>query len=71
VDAENDLENYAYNMRNTIKDEKVNATLHAAGEKKIEDAIEQTIHWLDSNQLAEAEVQDIISSDISATQCIM
>ncbi|PPS01909.1 hypothetical protein GOBAR_AA18764 [Gossypium barbadense] len=55
VEAKNALENYAYNMRNTVKDEKISAKLPAADKKKIEDAIEQAIQWLDSNQLAEAD----------------
>ncbi|KDP44975.1 hypothetical protein JCGZ_01475 [Jatropha curcas] len=55
VEAKNALENYAYNMRNTIKDEKISSKLAAADKKKIEDAIDQAIQWLDSNQLAEAD----------------
>ncbi|GFZ18002.1 heat shock protein 70 (Hsp 70) family protein [Actinidia rufa] len=37
VEAKNALENYAYNMRNTIKDEKISAKLPPADKKKIED----------------------------------
>nr|XP_023905510.1 heat shock cognate 70 kDa protein 2-like [Quercus suber]POF19612.1 putative mediator of rna polymerase ii transcription subunit 37e [Quercus suber] len=55
VETKNALENYAYNMRNTVKDEKIGAKLPPAGKKKIEDAIEQAIQWLDSNQLGEAD----------------
>ncbi|KAL7173443.1 hypothetical protein ACSBR2_032829 [Camellia fascicularis] len=55
VEAKNALENYAYNMRNTIKDEKISTMLPPADKKKIEDAIDQPIHWLDANQLAEAD----------------
>ncbi|KRY03563.1 Heat shock cognate 70 kDa protein 1, partial [Trichinella patagoniensis] len=55
VEAKNALENYAYNMRNTVKDEKIGAKLPPPDKKKIEDAIEQAIQWLDSNQLAEAD----------------
>ncbi|KAJ0084029.1 hypothetical protein Patl1_30890 [Pistacia atlantica] len=55
VEAKNALENYAYNMRNTIKDEKISAKLPAADKKKIEDSIDEAIHWLDGNQLAEAD----------------
>ncbi|RVW57070.1 Heat shock cognate 70 kDa protein [Vitis vinifera] len=55
VEAKNALENYAYNMRNTIKDEKIGAKLPPEDKKKIEDAIEQAIQWLDANQLAEAD----------------
>ncbi|CAN1135258.1 Heat shock 70 kDa protein 1 [Linum perenne] len=55
VEAKNALENYSYNMRNTIKDEKIGEKLPAADKKKIEDAIEAAIQWLDANQLAEAD----------------
>ncbi|KAL7229696.1 hypothetical protein ACSBR2_008242 [Camellia fascicularis] len=55
VEAKNALENYAYNMRNTIKDEKISTKLPPVDKKKIEDAIDQAIHWLDANQLAEAD----------------
>uniref|UniRef100_A0A6N2NJ17 Uncharacterized protein n=1 Tax=Salix viminalis TaxID=40686 RepID=A0A6N2NJ17_SALVM len=55
VESKNSLENYAYNMRNTIKDEKISSKLAADDKKKIEDAIDNAIQWLDSNQLAEAD----------------
>ncbi|KAJ8543787.1 hypothetical protein K7X08_025405 [Anisodus acutangulus] len=55
VEAKNALENYAYNMRNTIKDDKISSQLPAADKKKIEDEIDEAIKWLDSNQLAEAD----------------
>uniref|UniRef100_A0A453M9Q9 Heat shock protein 70 n=1 Tax=Aegilops tauschii subsp. strangulata TaxID=200361 RepID=A0A453M9Q9_AEGTS len=40
VDAKNSLENYAYNMRNTIQDEKIASKLPADDKKKIEDAVD-------------------------------
>nr|GMC85077.1 heat shock cognate 70 kDa protein 2 [Ipomoea batatas]GMC87182.1 heat shock cognate 70 kDa protein 2 [Ipomoea batatas] len=55
VEAKNALENYSYNMRNTVNDDKIGSKLAPADKKKIEDAIEQTIQWLDGNQLAEAD----------------
>ncbi|GJR70862.1 heat shock cognate 70 kDa protein 2-like protein [Tanacetum coccineum] len=55
VEAKNALENYAYNMRNTIKDEKISSKLPADDKKKVEDAVEEAIKWLDGNQLAEVE----------------
>ncbi|KEH30132.1 heat shock cognate 70 kDa protein [Medicago truncatula] len=55
VEAKNALENYAYNMRNTIKDDKIASKLSADDKKKIEDAIEGAIQWLDGNQLGEAD----------------
>ncbi|KAJ6819159.1 heat shock cognate 70 kDa protein 2-like [Iris pallida] len=56
--SKNALENYSYNMRNTIKDEKIASKLPAEDKKKIEDAIDEAIQWLDSNQLAEADEFD-------------
>ncbi|GKB96816.1 heat shock cognate 70 kDa protein 2 [Tanacetum coccineum] len=55
VEAKNALENYAYNMRNTINDDKVGSKLPVDDKKKVEDAVEETVKWLDANQLAEAE----------------
>ncbi|KAF8410546.1 hypothetical protein HHK36_003077 [Tetracentron sinense] len=55
VESKNALENYAYSVRNTTKDEKIGAKLAPADKKKIEDVIEEAIQWLDNNQLAEAD----------------
>ncbi|KAL0918103.1 hypothetical protein M5K25_010094 [Dendrobium thyrsiflorum] len=43
VEAKNALENYTYNMRNTIKDEKIGGKLNSADKKKIEEALEQIV----------------------------
>jgi L1 cell adhesion molecule like protein len=58
IESKNSLENYAYNMRNTIRDEKVAGNLDPADKKKIEDSIEAAIEWLDQNQLAESDEFD-------------
>ncbi|CAI9094747.1 OLC1v1030534C1 [Oldenlandia corymbosa var. corymbosa] len=55
VEAKNALENYAYNMRNTVKDDKIGSKLDPADKKKIEDAIESSIQWVEGNQLAETD----------------
>lgn len=55
VDAKNALENYTYNMRNTIKDEKIGTRLSEGDNKRIEEAIDGAIQWLEGNQLAEAD----------------
>jgi L1 cell adhesion molecule like protein len=55
VEAKNSLENYAYNMRNTIRDDKVASKLSPEDKDKIEKAVDEAIHWLDANQLAEVE----------------
>ena len=55
VEAKNSLENYAYNMRNTVKDEKIVGKLSGPDKQAIEKAVEDTIGWLEGNQLAEVE----------------
>ncbi|CAL5424371.1 unnamed protein product [Camellia sinensis] len=67
VEAKNALENYVYNMRNTIKDKKISTKLSSTDKKKIEDAIDQAIHWLDANQLAEV---DEFEYNVKELECI-
>ncbi|XVF83664.1 hypothetical protein PTKIN_Ptkin16aG0508400 [Pterospermum kingtungense] len=55
VEAKNALENYAYNMRNTFKDDKIGSQLDPDFKKKIEDAIDGAMQWLDHNQIAGAD----------------
>lgn len=55
VEAKNSLENYAYNMRNTVRDEKFSGKLDPSDKQKIEKAVDETIEWLDGNQLAEVD----------------
>ncbi|KAL2460964.1 Heat shock 70 kDa protein 5 [Abeliophyllum distichum] len=55
VEAKNALENYAYNMRNTVKDEKFASKLDPSEKQKIESAVEEAIEWLDRNELAEVD----------------
>ncbi|XP_030931934.1 heat shock cognate 70 kDa protein 2-like [Quercus lobata] len=55
VEAKVTLENYAYDMRNTINDKKIGAKLGLVRKKKINDAVEQVIQWLDGLQLVDSE----------------
>ncbi|KAI6689806.1 hypothetical protein NL676_026634 [Syzygium grande] len=55
VEAKNSLENYAYNMRNTIRDDKIVGKLNPEDKEKIEKAVNEVIEWLDRNQLAEVD----------------
>ncbi|KAF2546653.1 hypothetical protein F2Q70_00020017 [Brassica cretica] len=55
VEAKNSLENYAYNMRNTVRDEKLAQKLDQEGKQKIEKAIDEAIEWIEGNQLAEVD----------------
>ncbi|KAG6670077.1 hypothetical protein I3843_01G277200 [Carya illinoinensis] len=55
AEAKAALENYAYDMRNTVNEKENAAKLAPAGKKKIEGAVRQVIQWLNGNQLAEAD----------------
>ncbi|KAF5467291.1 hypothetical protein F2P56_017128 [Juglans regia] len=55
AEAKAALENYAYDMRNTVNDKENGAKLDPAGKKRIEGAVQQVTQWLDWNQLAEAD----------------
>ena len=55
VEAKNSLENYAYSMRNTINEEGVKDKIDAADKESIEKAVNETVSWLDGNQMAEQD----------------
>ena len=55
VEAKNNLENFAYNMRNTVKDEKFASKLDPSDKEKIEKAVDDAIEWVEGNQLAEVD----------------
>ncbi len=56
VEARNELESYAYSLKNQINDkEKLGAKLSDEDKETIEKAVEEQIEWLESNQEAEAE----------------
>jgi len=50
VDAKNALEGFAYNMRNQIEDkEKLGGKISEEDKTTIEDAVKETLEWLDEN----------------------
>merc|ERR1711935_290453 len=56
VDARNALEGYAYNMRNQVNDEeKIGGKIGDEDKETIEEAVTETIDWLDENAEAEAD----------------
>jgi len=56
VEARNELESYAYSLKNQVNDkEKLGAKLSADDKAKIEEVLEEKIKWLDANQEADAE----------------
>jgi len=55
IEAKNGLENYAYNMRNTVNDDKVKDKIDPSDKETVENAVNETIKWLEENQLGEVE----------------
>merc|ERR1712226_503035 len=55
VEAKNGLENYCFTMRNTLNEEKLKDKFEGDDKEKIEKAVQETLDWLDKNQLAEKD----------------
>jgi hypothetical protein len=49
------LENYVFQVKNSVNDEKVAGQVSESDKKKVLDAVNSTTQWLDSNQSAEKE----------------
>merc|ERR1711959_591689 len=55
IEAKNGLENYAYQMKSTMGDEKLAGKLSDDDKASVNGKIEEVISWLESNQMAEKE----------------
>ncbi|KAM9201945.1 LOW QUALITY PROTEIN: heat shock cognate 71 kDa protein-like [Dugong dugon] len=55
VSSKNSLESYAFNMKATVEDEKLQGKINDEDKQKILDKCNKIINWLDKNQTAEKE----------------
>jgi L1 cell adhesion molecule like protein len=55
IQAKNELENVAYQMRNTLDDAKFKDLIKDDDKKKVQDAVKSAIDWVDANPNAERE----------------
>jgi len=55
ITAKNSLESYCFNIKQTVEDEKLASKIGADEKKKITDACDAALKWLDSNQTAEKD----------------
>ncbi|KAF7965472.1 hypothetical protein HWV62_9149 [Athelia sp. TMB] len=55
IQSKNSLEFYAYNLRNSLSDEKLADKFEAGDKAKLETSVNETIDWLDSSQEASKE----------------
>merc|ERR1712022_61485 len=57
IEGRNGLEGYCYNLKNTLEDEEkgIADKLSEEDKEKVEEAVKETLEWLDDNQEAEKE----------------
>nr|AAR97294.1 inducible heat shock protein 70 [Rhabdosargus sarba] len=55
ITAKNSLESYAYNMKSSVEDENMKGKISEEDKKMVIDKCNQTISWLENNQLAGKE----------------
>eukprot|EP00186_Timspurckia_oligopyrenoides_P004777 CAMPEP_0182442712 /NCGR_PEP_ID=MMETSP1172-20130603/1618_1 /TAXON_ID=708627 /ORGANISM="Timspurckia oligopyrenoides, Strain CCMP3278" /LENGTH=656 /DNA_ID=CAMNT_0024637729 /DNA_START=27 /DNA_END=1997 /DNA_ORIENTATION=- len=66
IDAKNGLENYAYNVRNTIGDEKLASKLDESDKKAIEDKVKEALSWFEENDSASTEEYESMQKALEA-----
>jgi len=66
VEAKNALENYAFQMRNTVTDEKVAAKVDAADREKVKDECTKVLQWLEASQAASKEEYETRQKELEA-----
>ena len=66
VAAKNGLESYAYSLRNTLSDPKVDEKLDAADKEKLKSEIDKIVAWLDESQQATREEYEEHQKELEA-----
>ncbi|ERT00142.1 heat shock 70kDa protein 1/8 [Sporothrix schenckii 1099-18] len=66
VAAKNGLESYAYSLRNTLSDSKVDEKLDAADKEKLKGEIDRVVSWLDESQQATREEYEEHQKELEA-----
>merc|ERR1711908_238371 len=55
ISSKNELESYAFQMKQTVEDDKVKDKISDEERKQIVEACDEAIKWLDANQTAEKD----------------
>merc|ERR1719265_374280 len=66
IEAKNGLENYCFTMRNTLNEEKLKDKFEAGDQEAIEKAVQETLDWLDKNQMAEKDEFEAKQKELEA-----
>jgi len=64
VEAKNGLENYCYQTKNSLEDEKLKEKFEADDKTAIEEAVDGALKWLEGNQTAEKEEFDAKQKEV-------
>ena len=66
ISSKNGLESYAYNLRNSLNDDKLKDKFDAADKTKLESAVNDAISWLDASQEASKEEYEEKQKELEA-----
>jgi len=66
ISAKNGLESYAYSLKNTLADAKVDEKLEAADKDALKAEIDKTVAWLDESQQATKEEYEEHQKELEA-----
>jgi len=66
IEAKNCLENYCFQMRNSLDEPNLKDKFEAADKEAIEGAVKEALDWLDKNQMAEKEEFEAKQKEIEA-----
>jgi len=66
IEAKNGLENYCFNLRNSLDDPNLKDKFEGGDKESIEAAVKDALDWLDKNQLAEKEEFDAKQKEVEA-----
>jgi len=67
ITAKNNLESYCFNLKQSMEDDKVKDKISEEDRKKVLDACNDAIKWMDANQLAEKEEFEHKQKEIEQT----
>jgi L1 cell adhesion molecule like protein len=66
IAAKNGLESYAYNLRNSLTDDKLSSKFDQADKSKLETAVNEAIAWLDASQEGSKEEYEEKQKELEA-----
>ena len=66
IQAKNGLESYAYNLRNSIQDDKLADKFEAGDKDKLQSAVDEAISWLDNSQEASKDEYESKQKELEA-----